>query len=126
MSKVYLLGLVGYPSDDINKFLWMVRIGGGVFPHIKEPDYLVRYSVAAILKRCLYFVCYGSFLLLGSKFEMYCQHFFLLMLITVLCILIMAYREMVSIELILRPLLPCLTASCTNFHITGMFMLRII
>ncbi|CAH1425150.1 unnamed protein product [Lactuca virosa] len=33
-------GLVGYPSDDINKFLWMVRIGGGVFPHIKEPDYL--------------------------------------------------------------------------------------
>jgi dolichyl-diphosphooligosaccharide--protein glycosyltransferase len=35
-------GLVGYPSDDINKFLWMVRIGGGVFPHIKEPDYLFR------------------------------------------------------------------------------------
>ncbi|KAM0061100.1 putative dolichyl-diphosphooligosaccharide--protein glycotransferase [Helianthus debilis subsp. tardiflorus] len=33
-------GLVGYSSDDINKFLWMVRIGGGVFPHIKEPDYL--------------------------------------------------------------------------------------
>eukprot|EP00197_Chlamydomonas_leiostraca_P007871 CAMPEP_0202860940 /NCGR_PEP_ID=MMETSP1391-20130828/2496_1 /ASSEMBLY_ACC=CAM_ASM_000867 /TAXON_ID=1034604 /ORGANISM="Chlamydomonas leiostraca, Strain SAG 11-49" /LENGTH=750 /DNA_ID=CAMNT_0049540229 /DNA_START=40 /DNA_END=2292 /DNA_ORIENTATION=+ len=33
-------GLVGYPSDDINKFLWMVRIGGGVFPEIKEPDYL--------------------------------------------------------------------------------------
>nr|XP_016493328.1 PREDICTED: dolichyl-diphosphooligosaccharide--protein glycosyltransferase subunit STT3A-like [Nicotiana tabacum] len=33
-------GLVGYPSDDINKFLWMVRIGGGVFSHIKEPDYL--------------------------------------------------------------------------------------
>ncbi|CAL5418506.1 unnamed protein product [Camellia sinensis] len=34
-------GLIGYPSDDINKFLWMVRIGGGVFPHIKEPDYLI-------------------------------------------------------------------------------------
>lgn len=34
-------GLIGYPSDDINKFLWMVRIGGGVFPHIKEADYLV-------------------------------------------------------------------------------------
>lgn len=33
-------GLVGYPSDDINKFLWMVRIGGGVFPEIKEPDYM--------------------------------------------------------------------------------------
>lgn len=40
----FLLGLVGYPSDDINKFLWMVRIGGGVFPHIKEPDYLVSYT----------------------------------------------------------------------------------
>lgn len=38
------LGLVGYPSDDINKFLWMVRIGGGVFPHIREPDYLVSYT----------------------------------------------------------------------------------
>ena len=37
----FISGLVGYPSDDINKFLWMVRIGGGVFPHIKEPDYLV-------------------------------------------------------------------------------------
>lgn len=36
-------GLIGYPSDDINKFLWMVRIGGGVFPHIKEADYLVLF-----------------------------------------------------------------------------------
>jgi dolichyl-diphosphooligosaccharide--protein glycosyltransferase len=25
-------GLTGYSGDDINKFLWMVRIGGGVFP----------------------------------------------------------------------------------------------
>ncbi|KAK9824511.1 hypothetical protein WJX72_010999 [[Myrmecia] bisecta] len=33
-------GFIGYPSDDINKFLWMVRIGGGVFPEIKEKDYL--------------------------------------------------------------------------------------
>jgi dolichyl-diphosphooligosaccharide--protein glycosyltransferase len=33
-------GLIGYPSDDINKFLWMVRIGGGVFPEIRESDYL--------------------------------------------------------------------------------------
>lgn len=43
MSVVSFTGLVGYPSDDINKFLWMVRIGGGVFPHIKEPDYLVSF-----------------------------------------------------------------------------------
>jgi len=25
-------GMAGYSGDDINKFLWMVRIGGGVFP----------------------------------------------------------------------------------------------
>jgi dolichyl-diphosphooligosaccharide--protein glycosyltransferase len=33
-------GYIGYPSDDINKFLWMVRIGGGEFPEIKERDYI--------------------------------------------------------------------------------------
>jgi len=33
-------GYIGYPSDDVNKFLWMVRIGGGVFPDIKESDYI--------------------------------------------------------------------------------------
>ena len=33
-------GFIGYPSDDINKFLWMVRIGGGVFPDIREADFL--------------------------------------------------------------------------------------
>lgn len=38
-------GLSGYSSDDINKFLWMVRIGGGVFPQIKEKDYLNKVSL---------------------------------------------------------------------------------
>merc|ERR1712223_485843 len=34
-------GLTGYSSDDINKFLWMVRIGGSTpeGEHIKEHDY---------------------------------------------------------------------------------------
>jgi dolichyl-diphosphooligosaccharide--protein glycosyltransferase len=34
-------GLTGYSSDDINKFLWMVRIGGSTDrgSHIKENDY---------------------------------------------------------------------------------------
>ncbi|KAJ6221720.1 hypothetical protein RDWZM_000265 [Blomia tropicalis] len=34
-------GLTGYSSDDINKFLWMVRIGGSTDSgsHIKETDY---------------------------------------------------------------------------------------
>nr|XP_010915814.1 dolichyl-diphosphooligosaccharide--protein glycosyltransferase subunit STT3A [Elaeis guineensis] len=42
-------GLVGYPSDDIDKFIWMVRIAGGVFPHIREQDYLRdgRYHIDA-------------------------------------------------------------------------------
>lgn len=32
-------GLIGYSSDDINKFLWMVRISSGVFPRIQESNY---------------------------------------------------------------------------------------
>ncbi|KAH9256624.1 hypothetical protein BASA81_005128 [Batrachochytrium salamandrivorans] len=35
-------GVAGYSSDDINKFLWMVRIGGGVFPVIQEADYFAE------------------------------------------------------------------------------------
>jgi dolichyl-diphosphooligosaccharide--protein glycosyltransferase len=33
-------GFIGYPSDDVNKFLWMVRISGGVFPDVRESDFL--------------------------------------------------------------------------------------
>ena len=32
-------GLAYYSGDDISKFLWMVRIASGVFPHIREHDY---------------------------------------------------------------------------------------
>lgn len=53
-------GLAGYSSDDINKFLWMVRIGGSTHPHIKEPDYYTpqgQYRVDAagspVLLNCL-------------------------------------------------------------------------
>jgi dolichyl-diphosphooligosaccharide---protein glycosyltransferase len=35
-------GVTGYSSDDINKFLWMVRIGGSVYPDVKESDYLTN------------------------------------------------------------------------------------
>ncbi|OMJ86981.1 hypothetical protein SteCoe_11377 [Stentor coeruleus] len=35
-------GLSYYSGDDINKFLWMIRIAAGVFPQIKEEDYLNR------------------------------------------------------------------------------------
>jgi hypothetical protein len=40
-------GLIGYSSDDINKFLWMVRIGGGVYPDIREQDYLTPQGARA-------------------------------------------------------------------------------
>ena len=33
MWYVLFIGLTGYSSDDINKFLWPVRIGSGVFPN---------------------------------------------------------------------------------------------
>lgn len=35
-------GVSYYSGDDINKFLWMVRIAAGVFPQIKEENFLNR------------------------------------------------------------------------------------
>jgi dolichyl-diphosphooligosaccharide--protein glycosyltransferase len=64
-------GLTGYASDDINKFLWMVRIGGSTEKgqHIKESDYYtpqgefrVDRDGAPILLNCLmYKMCYYRF-----------------------------------------------------------------
>eukprot|EP00456_Euglypha_rotunda_P022127 TRINITY_DN18781_c0_g1_i16.p1 TRINITY_DN18781_c0_g1~~TRINITY_DN18781_c0_g1_i16.p1 ORF type:complete len:178 (+),score=19.76 TRINITY_DN18781_c0_g1_i16:111-644(+) len=62
-------GLTGYASDDINKFLWMVRIGGGVFPEIVEKDYFspqgefrVDSGGSKTLLNCLmYKLCYYRF-----------------------------------------------------------------
>uniref|UniRef100_A0A1D2AA71 dolichyl-diphosphooligosaccharide--protein glycotransferase n=1 Tax=Auxenochlorella protothecoides TaxID=3075 RepID=A0A1D2AA71_AUXPR len=68
---------IGYPSDDINKFLWMVRIGGGVFPDIKERDYLNRgqYRVdstapKAMLDSTMYRLSYYRFAETGPLFGM--------------------------------------------------------
>ncbi|NP_001346552.1 Dolichyl-diphosphooligosaccharide--protein glycosyltransferase subunit STT3A-like [Zea mays] len=73
-THIATVGLVGYPSDDINKFLWMVRIGGGVFPHIKEPDYLRdgQYRVDAqatptMLNCLMYKLCYYRFVETDGK-----------------------------------------------------------
>ena len=64
-------GLVGYASDDINKFLWMVRIGGSTDKgkHIKEQDYYtstgefrIDKEGSPILLNCLmYKMCYYRF-----------------------------------------------------------------
>lgn len=63
-------GLLGYSGDDINKFLWMVRIAEGEHPnHIKESDYfnkngqyVVDHSVSKTMKNCLmYKLSYYNF-----------------------------------------------------------------
>lgn len=64
-------GLTGYASDDINKFLWMVRIGGSTDKgsHIKEADYFttqgefrVDREGSPVLLNCLmYKMCYYRF-----------------------------------------------------------------
>lgn len=66
---IFFGGLVGYSSDDINKFLWMVRIGGGVYPEIVEKDYFDEQgqfrvdskASKAMLESMMYKLCYYRF-----------------------------------------------------------------
>jgi dolichyl-diphosphooligosaccharide--protein glycosyltransferase len=66
-------GLIGYSGDDINKFLWMVRIAQGVWPdEIQEPryftpqgDYRVDDQASPTMKNSLmykmsYYRCVGG------------------------------------------------------------------
>jgi len=64
-------GLTGYSSDDINKFLWMVRIGGSTEKgkHIHENDYYTptgefrvdREGSPTLLNCLMYKMCYYRF-----------------------------------------------------------------
>ncbi|KAI1716550.1 oligosaccharyl transferase STT3 subunit domain-containing protein [Ditylenchus destructor] len=64
-------GVTGYSSDDINKFLWMVRIGGSTPEghHIKERDYYTksgefrvdREGSPTMLNCLMYKLCYYRF-----------------------------------------------------------------
>ncbi|XP_065333210.1 dolichyl-diphosphooligosaccharide--protein glycosyltransferase subunit STT3A isoform X2 [Cloeon dipterum] len=64
-------GLTGYSSDDINKFLWMVRIGGSTDrgAHIKEWDYYTpqgefrvdKEGSPTLLNCLMYKMCYYRF-----------------------------------------------------------------
>uniref|UniRef100_A0A914D7U3 Dolichyl-diphosphooligosaccharide--protein glycosyltransferase subunit STT3A n=1 Tax=Acrobeloides nanus TaxID=290746 RepID=A0A914D7U3_9BILA len=64
-------GVTGYSSDDINKFLWMVRIGGSTpeGSHIKEHDYYTksgeyridREGSPTMLNCLMYKLCYYRF-----------------------------------------------------------------
>jgi len=69
-------GVVGYQSDDINKFLWMVRISGNLFPEIVEKDFLTpegqyRVDSAAtktMLNSLMYKLCYYRFGEVGTEY----------------------------------------------------------
>jgi len=62
-------GLTGYSSDDINKFLWMVRIGGTSDKSIIESDYYTKSGefridkegAPALLNCLMYKLCYYRF-----------------------------------------------------------------
>jgi len=62
-------GRIGYSSDDINKFLWMVRISGGVFPEVVENDYynaqggyrIDRSASPRMRNSLMYKMCYHKF-----------------------------------------------------------------
>lgn len=62
-------GVIGYSSDDINKFLWMVRIAASVDSSVKEANYLSRtgeYMVGenagpALRNSMMYKMCYYRF-----------------------------------------------------------------
>ena len=66
-------GISGYSSDDINKFLWMIRIGGSTpeGAHISETDYYSpsgEYRVdkdasSAMLNSLMYKMCYYRYVL---------------------------------------------------------------
>lgn len=62
-------GLTGYSSDDINKFLWMVRIGGTSDKSIVEDDYYTekkefrvdKEGSPTLLNCLMYKLCYYRF-----------------------------------------------------------------
>lgn len=63
-------GLLGYSGDDINKFLWMVRIAQGEWPdEVKEPNYFTPRGEYAVDDRAtptmrnslMYKMCYHRF-----------------------------------------------------------------
>ncbi|CAF1010384.1 unnamed protein product [Didymodactylos carnosus] len=71
-------GVIGYSGDDINKFLWMVRIAEGEHPKdIREQDYFtengefrVDSAGSPVLLNCLmYKLCYYRFGELQSDFR---------------------------------------------------------
>lgn len=57
-------GKTGYSGDDINKFLWILRIAANVYPHLKESDFTINGYVVdnrispAFKNSIMYKLCY--------------------------------------------------------------------
>ncbi|CAN8066570.1 unnamed protein product [Agarophyton chilense] len=68
-------GVIEYSGDDINKFLWMVRIGGSVDKTVQEKDYLSSYggytvdanAGPALRKSLMFHLCYYRFADSGDR-----------------------------------------------------------
>lgn len=61
-------GLANFSGDDISKFIWMIRIAAGVFPQVKENNFLDRgsYTVGeavtdSMKNSLMYKLCYYKF-----------------------------------------------------------------
>lgn len=62
-------GMIGYSSDDINKMLWMIRIGGNTNPVVKEHEYYDsrgQFNIGeggseTLLNSVMYSLCYYRF-----------------------------------------------------------------
>jgi len=58
-------GLTNFSGDDISKFLWMIRIGAGVYSQIKEENFYANgvyrvdsHATDTMLNSLMYRLCY--------------------------------------------------------------------
>ena len=60
-------GRTGFSGDDMNKFLWIIRIAGNSFPNIKENDFknngmrVDDHATESMKKSVMYKLCYYRF-----------------------------------------------------------------
>lgn len=69
-------GVAYYSGDDINKFLWIIRIASGVYPNIKEDDFLSRGSykidssaTPTLRESLMYKLCYYRFSEMQTSYQ---------------------------------------------------------
>ena len=84
-------GVIGYSGDDINKFLWMVRIAEGEHPtDIRESDYLTERGKFRVDLSDLFYLVFleDPFHLFFLVFHLL---FFLLLLLLLLLVLLVIH-----------------------------------